>query len=156
MEIVMKEMCIGLNPSWKAYSELQCCNRMTPICGPGWLILVGTVWILQSLGVKLTDNSLFLSLSYPLEIWSKQLSHRWLCRKCQVLERLDCHSWFSKRSYQKEMAVVQAGSTQRPALERVIQLHKRDPTIQELRFLNLLLHSVCCEMLPWGKYMKKM
>ena len=102
---------------------------MTLSCRPSWLIREETVWTLRVWYVQfryeLTGNSLELTLSYPLKIWSKQISHRWLCRKCQASEWLGFPSWFSKQSYQKETTVDQVGSSERPTLERVILLHKR-------------------------------
>ena len=101
---------------------------MTLSCRPSWLIREETVWTLRVWYVQfryeLTGNSLELTLSYPLKIWTKQISHRWLCRKCQASECLGFPSWFSKQSYQKETTVDQVGSSERPTLERVILLHK--------------------------------
>lgn len=116
---------------------------MTLRCRPSWLILEETVWTLQVWYVQfmyeLTDNSLEFTLSYPLKIWSKQISLRWLCRKCQALEWLDFRSRFSKQPYQKETTVDQAGSSERPTLKRVILLHKRG---SHLIVGNLHLRSI--------------
>lgn len=88
-----------------------------------------------------------------LTISSQQLSHRWLGGRCHVLEWLDCHWWFSKRSHQKDTAGVQAGPTQR-SKERACGFSQR-ANHPSPEFLHLLLQLVSCEMLLWGKYMKR-